>query len=96
MAPPGHVEGTHEASRHCRHRRLATGINDAGQIAGSTSCCHAFVISGGVRTTLPDLSNYGCCPGGLSGASGINNNGQIVANGYNAQGQEHAFLLTPG
>ena len=74
----------------------ATGINDAGQIAGSTSCCHAFVISGGVRTTLPDLSNYGCCPGGISGASGINNNGQIVGGSDNAQGQEHAFLLTPG
>ncbi len=74
----------------------ATGINDAGQIVGSTSCCHAFVISGGVRTTLPDLSNYGCCPGGISGASGINNNGQIVGGSDNAQGYGHAVLWQNG
>jgi probable HAF family extracellular repeat protein len=29
-------------------------------------------------------------------ATAINDNGQIVANGYNSVGQEHAFLLTPG
>ena len=31
---------------------------------------------------------------GTSEATGINDNGQIVASGSNAQGQEHAFLLT--
>jgi probable HAF family extracellular repeat protein len=31
----------------------------------------------------------------LEDATAINDNGQIVANGYNANGQEHAFLLTP-
>jgi probable HAF family extracellular repeat protein len=31
----------------------------------------------------------------LNNATAINDNGQIVANGYNAQGQEHAFLLNP-
>jgi hypothetical protein len=48
-------------------------------------------------TTLPDLSSYG--GGGFSSATGINNNHQIAeasdtASGSNAQGQEHAFLLT--
>ena len=45
---------------------MATGINDFGEIAGTSQ--HAFVISGGKQTTLPDLSNYG---GGISGTSGI-------------------------
>ena len=31
----------------------------------------------------------------LDDATAINDNGQIAANGYNAQGQEHAFLLSP-
>jgi len=31
----------------------------------------------------------------LDNATAINDNGQIVASGSNAQGQEHAFLLTP-
>ena len=71
----------------------ATGINDFGEIAGGTSCCHAFVISGGKQTTLPDLSRYG---GGLSSASGINNNHQIVGGSDNAQGYGHAVLWTNG
>ena len=32
----------------------------------------------------------------LHNATAINDNGQIVANGYNSLGQEHTFLLTPG
>ena len=31
----------------------------------------------------------------LNAATAINDNGQIVANGSNATGQTHAFLLTP-
>ena len=31
----------------------------------------------------------------LDNATAINDNGQIVASGSNAPGQEHAFLLTP-
>ena len=111
----------------------ATSINDVGQIVGNSE--GAFVISGGTRTTLPDLSSY--AGGGFSGATRINNhriagapgtdsgysravlwssgtitdlatlggtqsaayaindNGQIVASGSNARGQEHAFLLAP-
>jgi probable HAF family extracellular repeat protein len=71
----------------------ATGINDFGEIAGGTSCCHAFVISGGTRTTLPDLSGYG---GGISGASGISNSHQIVGGSDNAQGYGHAVMWTNG
>ena len=77
------------------------GINDVGQIVANSQ--GAFVISGGTRTTLPDLSSYG--GGGFSGATRINNhqsavcaindNGQSVAGGSNARGQEHAFLLAP-
>jgi probable HAF family extracellular repeat protein len=71
----------------------ATGINDFGEIAGGTSCCHAFVISGRTRTTLPDLSSYG---GGLSSASGISNNHQIVGSSDNASGYSHAVLWSNG
>jgi len=31
----------------------------------------------------------------LNNATAINDNGQIVANGSNGQGREHAFLLSP-
>jgi probable HAF family extracellular repeat protein len=71
----------------------ASGINDSGEIAGSTSCCHAFVISGGKRATLPDLSSYG---GGISGATGINNNHQIAGGSDNAQGWGHAVMWANG
>jgi probable HAF family extracellular repeat protein len=71
----------------------AFGINDFGEIAGSTSCCHALVISGGTRTTLPGLSSYG---GGISGASGINNNHQIVGGSGTAQGYVPAVMWANG
>ncbi len=69
------------------------GINDFGEIAGSTSCCHAFLISGGTRILLPDLSSYG---GGISAATGINNNHQIVGGSDNAQGYAHAVMWSNG
>jgi hypothetical protein len=31
----------------------------------------------------------------VDNATAISDNGQIVSNGHNAQGQEHDFLLTP-
>jgi probable HAF family extracellular repeat protein len=71
----------------------AYGINDFGEIAGSTSCCHAFVISGGTRTTLPDLSGYG---GGITGATGISNTHQVVGGSDNAQGYVYAVLWQNG
>jgi probable HAF family extracellular repeat protein len=69
----------------------AAGINDFGEIAGTAQ--HAFLISGGKQTILPDLSSYG---GGISGASGINNNHQIVGGSDNAQGWGHAVLWHNG
>jgi probable HAF family extracellular repeat protein len=71
----------------------ATGINDFGEIAGGTSCCHAFVISGRTRTTLPDLSSYG---GGITSATGISDTRQIVGGSDNAAGYVHAVLWTNG
>jgi probable HAF family extracellular repeat protein len=54
-----------------------------------------FIYSGG---TVQNLNNL-VPPGSgftLYDATGINDNGQIVVTGYNAQGYRHAFLLTPG
>jgi probable HAF family extracellular repeat protein len=68
----------------------ATGINDFGEIAG-TSSQHAFLISGGKTTTLPDLSSYG-----YSAASRINNNHQIVGAFDNASGWSHAVMWSNG
>jgi probable HAF family extracellular repeat protein len=76
------------AATSARARR--PGINDFGEIVGGTSQ-HAFLISGGKLTTLPDLSSYG-----ISGASGINNNHQIVGGSDNAQGYVHAVLWQNG
>jgi probable HAF family extracellular repeat protein len=70
----------------------ATGINDFGEIAGSSQ--GAFMISGGTRTTLPDLSSYG--GGGFSSANGINNNHQIVGSSDNASGSSHAVVWSNG
>jgi uncharacterized membrane protein len=64
-------------------------INDRDVIVGGS-----MIYSGG---TLQNLNNL-IPPGSgftLDDATAINNNGQIAANGYNAQGQEHAFLLNP-
>src|SRR6266571_5113879 len=68
-------------------------INNHGVIVGQSGA-GAWVWSGGVFQNLNNLIP----PGSgftLDNATAINANGQIVANGYNAQGQEHAFLLTP-
>jgi probable HAF family extracellular repeat protein len=64
-------------------------INDNGVVVGGP-----MIYTGG---TLQNLNNL-VPPGSgftLDDATAINDNGQIVVNGYNAQGQEHAFLLTP-
>ena len=60
---------------------LGFGINASGY-------SHAVMWSKGTITDLGTLSST------QSAAYAINDNGQIVASGSNAQGQEHAFLLT--
>lgn len=64
-------------------------INDNGVIVGSS-----MIYSNG---TVRDLNNL-IPPGSgftLSDATAINDSGQIVVDGSNAIGQDHAFLLTP-
>jgi probable HAF family extracellular repeat protein len=64
-------------------------VNDNGVVVGGP-----MISRGG---TLQNLNNL-IPPGSgftLDNATAINDNGQIVVNGYNAQGQEHAFRLNP-
>jgi probable HAF family extracellular repeat protein len=77
----------------------ANGINNAGQIVGGSQtsingATHAFVFNDGKMTDLNNLihpeSHWF-----LTNASAINNLGQIVGMGRNANGEYHAFLLTP-
>ncbi|HEX8918978.1 MAG TPA: hypothetical protein VF898_10780 [Chloroflexota bacterium] len=68
---------------------LPAAVNDNGVAVGGE-----MIYSGG---TLRNLNNL-VSPGSgftLDDATAINDSGQIVVNGYNAIGQEHAFLLTP-
>jgi probable HAF family extracellular repeat protein len=68
---------------------LPKAINDNDVVVGGP-----FIWSGGTLQNLNDLIP----PGSgftLADANGINNNGQIVVTGYNAQGYYHTFLLTP-
>ena len=67
-------------------------VTPAPVIVGQSSL-GAWIWSGGVFQNLNNLIP----PGSgftLDNATAINDNGQIVASGSNAQGQEHAFLLT--
>jgi probable HAF family extracellular repeat protein len=78
-------------------------INNSGVVVGQadvlnkdgTTQYHAFIYSGG---TLRDLNTLIPASSGvvLTEATGINDTGQIVCNGYNpTTGQTHAFLLNP-
>jgi probable HAF family extracellular repeat protein len=70
----------------------ATGINNSGQVVGSSdssSGTRAFLYSGGT------MSNLGTLPGiNNSYATGINNSGQVVGNSF--PGASHAFLYSGG
>lgn len=82
------------------HISDARGINDKGQVVGSSTSSgiesdisHAFLYSGGSMLDLNDL-----LPSGsgwtLAEAFDINDLGQIVGNG-SINGETHAFLMTP-
>lgn len=65
----------------------ATAVNRGGDVVGGFGGHALFVHNG----TMTDLGTLGSTQ---SAAYAINDNGQIVASGSDAQGQEHAFLLT--
>ena len=78
----------------------AGGMNNLDQIVGysymsDNVTTHAFFAANGVMTDLNTL-----IPSGsgwtLTNATGINDQGDIVANGVNSSGVENTFLLTPG
>ena len=58
--------------------------------AAAKSAC-TMTDLGNLEGTITDPGTLGSTQ---SAAYAINDNGQIVASGSNAQGQEHAFLLT--
>ncbi|HYL72386.1 MAG TPA: HAF repeat-containing protein, partial [Candidatus Dormibacteraeota bacterium] len=81
---------------------VAEAINLSGTIVGQTygvdatgaPFYHAFIYSGGRFQDLNSLvaPGFGWV---LTDATGINDSGQIVCDGYNStNGQTHAFLLT--
>jgi probable HAF family extracellular repeat protein len=72
-------------------------INDEGQVTGYSSSFggpHGFLYSNGQMVDSNDLIDpaLGIT---LQEATGINNHGQIVANGVGASPRVHAYLLTP-
>jgi probable HAF family extracellular repeat protein len=84
-------------------RSEARDVNDAGTVVGTSwidgnyydqSSFRAFVYLNGAMHDLTSLvtNNSGFT---LNSASGINNGGQIVCAGVDAQGVSHALLLTP-
>jgi probable HAF family extracellular repeat protein len=68
---------------------VAYAVNNLGQVVGSSGS-HAFLYTGGAMT---DLNSVVTLPSGVTlfSAAGINDSGQITAEGSN----DHAYLLTP-
>ena len=65
----------------------ATAVNRGRNVVGGSGG-HALLVHNGTMTDLVALGST------QSAAYAINDNGQTVASGSNAQGQEHAFMLT--
>jgi probable HAF family extracellular repeat protein len=70
-----------------------SGINNAGQVVGSSNG-HGYLYASGKTTDVNNLvpadSHWT-----LFSANAINNKGQIVGNGMSPNGEYHAYLLTP-
>jgi probable HAF family extracellular repeat protein len=86
----------------------AYGINDSGKVVGLSGIgdgFHHWVSGSGPAygfiydstNGMKDLNSLIAADSGwtISSAAGINNNGQIAANGYKDGGGTHALLLTP-
>jgi len=84
----------------------ANGINAAGQIVGNSTfadeqagALHAFIYSGGQLRDLNTLVGEAALTTAgiktLTDARGINDRGEIIGMGEDAQGNAVAFLLTP-
>jgi probable HAF family extracellular repeat protein len=76
----------------------ALALNDAGQVVGysaSATDTRAFLYSGGIMYDLNGLVNN--LPAGvvLTAAYGINNGGQVIADGGIGGYSNHGYLLTP-
>jgi probable HAF family extracellular repeat protein len=74
----------------------AYGINNSGQVVGyaytaGNAALHAFLYSGAIMLDLNNLINTNTLGTYLYEARGINDSGQIIANGNNS----HAYILTP-
>lgn len=75
-------------------RTLAISVNNDGEIVGYGSTYGAFIYKNGVMSNLEELIDplLGIR---ITDAHGINDNGQIVAMGFNKKEDPTAFLLTP-
>lgn len=75
----------------------AYALNDLGEVVGSTDAASsqgdAFIYRNGTMTNLNSL--IGSSGVSLWRASGINDAGQIIANGFDSSGVSGTFLLTP-
>ncbi len=77
----------------------ANAINDSGEIAGTMSACYpcsttyAFLDSNGTVTDLATLSASSYTP---QSANGLNNSGEAVGDGVDANGNQIAFLYANG
>jgi probable HAF family extracellular repeat protein len=71
---------------------IANGINASAEVVGDAA--YPFIYANGTMTDLNTLipANSGWT---LEDAVGINDSGEIVGNGINADGDPDAFLLTP-
>jgi probable HAF family extracellular repeat protein len=76
------------------------GINDAGQIVGASAVApsstieHGFLYTSGIRYDLNTLIT-GASGYVITGASAINDRGQIAADALTPSGSTHAVLLMP-